>query len=188
MRPLRYSKRYIGWMLRSSRDNPGRGVACPANPQTSSIMTSMPPTRHALELAGMNRRDTIRLAMLPTPFEKMPRLSQALGRMVRSIDLDQARRLHRLCRWRQQGPQARIPGCGCIKSRRRCPGDRRGNSIQSRSPDRSCSRAQRAWVRAALNRRGQEPWRGLPDQRECAARPDLRRGASYLARKRTAVR
>ena len=28
----------------------------------------------------MNRRDTIRLAMLPTPFEQMPRLSLALGR------------------------------------------------------------------------------------------------------------
>ena len=28
----------------------------------------------------MKRRDTIRLAMLPTPFEQMPRLSQALGR------------------------------------------------------------------------------------------------------------
>ena len=28
----------------------------------------------------MNRRDTVRLAMLPTPFEQMPRLSQALGR------------------------------------------------------------------------------------------------------------
>jgi hypothetical protein len=28
----------------------------------------------------MNRRDMIRLAMLPTPFEQMPRLSLALGR------------------------------------------------------------------------------------------------------------
>ena len=27
----------------------------------------------------MNRRDTIRLALLPTPFEQLPRLSQALG-------------------------------------------------------------------------------------------------------------
>ena len=28
----------------------------------------------------MNRRDTIRLALLPTPFEQLPRLSQALAR------------------------------------------------------------------------------------------------------------
>jgi D-cysteine desulfhydrase family pyridoxal phosphate-dependent enzyme len=43
-------------------------------------MTSMPPTRPVLEFAGMNRRDTIRLCTLPTPFERMRRLSLALGR------------------------------------------------------------------------------------------------------------
>ena len=59
---------------------PDEELACPANPQTSSIMTSMPPTRPVLEFAGMNRRDTIRLCTLPTPFERMPRLSLALGR------------------------------------------------------------------------------------------------------------
>lgn len=32
----------------------------------------------------MNRRDTIRLALLPTPFEPLPRLSQALGRNGKS--------------------------------------------------------------------------------------------------------
>lgn len=56
----------------------------PAARQSGDMMTSMQPVGLVPELADMNRRDTIRLAALPTPFERLPRLSQALGRNGRA--------------------------------------------------------------------------------------------------------
>ena len=91
----------------------------------------------------MKRRDTIRLAILPTPFEQMPRLSLALGRdgQIPSIWIkrddctgfagggNKARKLEYLVADAlNHGIADVLVTVGA-------------NSIQSRSPDRGCSRA-----------------------------------------------
>jgi tetratricopeptide (TPR) repeat protein len=58
------------------------------------------PTRHD---PTCDAADAIRTDAAPLPGSR--------PRRPDPVDLDQAGRLHRLCRWRQQGAQARIPGC-----------------------------------------------------------------------------
>ena len=129
----------------------------------------------------MNRRDTIRLAMLPTPFEQMARLSLALGRdgQIPSIWIkrddctgfagggNKARKLEYLV------ADALNHGADVLVT---------VGAIQSNHARQTAAAAARNGLGCVLllTDSGQEPRRGLPDQRERAARSDLRRRASYL--------